>query len=50
MENGQIKVVNKIESLQFLRGIAVLAVIIYHIRGYTIIVGSDVGTLYDYVP
>ncbi|WP_433921554.1 acyltransferase family protein [Paenibacillus taichungensis] len=37
-------------SLQILRGIAALMVVIYHVKGYTNIVGNYPNNLYNFVP
>lgn len=37
-------------SLQILRGIAAFVVVIYHIKGYTNIVGNNPNTIYNYIP
>lgn len=37
-------------SLQILRGIAALMVVIYHVKGYTNIVGNNPDTLFNYIP
>lgn len=37
-------------SLQILRGIAALMVVIYHVKGYTNIVGNYPDNLFNYIP
>ncbi|WP_339291844.1 acyltransferase [Paenibacillus sp. FSL W8-0187] len=44
------KVQNYNYSLQILRGIAALMVVIYHVKGYTNIVGNNPDTLVNYIP
>lgn len=42
--------VKKMESLQFLRGISVLAVVLFHIKGFSAMVGGNDSTIFKYIP